>query len=182
MNDTIKENLTQIADKNVIMLFLNDRETLDKEITDILKLVSKMNFVPVYVTSSVPASTITTFLKNSNIKNYKIIDTITNSLYNGINQELDNTIFIDSPADLTRLSMGIDNILRSSENVFMFIDSITAFLIYNSEDEVLKFVHYTSSVVREKNHKVIFIILSNSGISQLFLDKFRSFIDYEIRV
>ncbi len=182
MDDGIKEKLTGVSNRKVIMLFLNERDKLDREIADIFSYLSATNFVPLYVTSSIPASNIISFFNNSKIKEYHIIDTITNSLYNGSNEPLNNTIFIDSPADLTRLSMGIDNFLRSYNNVFMFIDSITAFLIYNSEEEVLRFVHYVSSVVREKNHKVIFIVLSNSGISQLFLDKLRSFIDYEIEV
>ncbi|MDP8012731.1 MAG: hypothetical protein RAK22_01360, partial [Nanoarchaeota archaeon] len=133
-------------------------------------------------TSSIPAISINAMLRNIGLPKYRIIDTITNSLYNGSKDDTENAIFVDSPADLTRLSMSIDNVLKENKDVFVFIDSITAFLIYNPEDEILRFIHYTSSVVRENNHKVFFVVLSNAGISSAFIDKIRSFIDYEMRL
>ena len=114
----------------------------------------------------------------ANVNDYFIIDSVTAPI---IQDSVSNNkcIFIKSPGDLTEISITLEGLLKKEGETFVVIDSITSFLIYNSENEILRFIHFTSSVARERKSKLVFIVIENNGISKNFLDKIRSFIDEE---
>ncbi|MBE5728226.1 hypothetical protein IHE50_02310 [Candidatus Parvarchaeota archaeon] len=176
------DDIKRLVKSTVSLLLLNEREKLNNNFNAIFNSVSSMGFTPVYVTGSVPGDAIENKLLESGVKNYKIIDTITRSLYKDIPKFSENVVVLDSPADLTRLSISLENIVNENKNLFVFIDSITSFSIYNSQNEMLRFIHYVSSLSHEKKQKTVFVVINDDGVDSTFIDKVRSFIDEEIKL
>ncbi|MCW1294084.1 MAG: hypothetical protein OH316_00310 [Candidatus Parvarchaeota archaeon] len=180
--DDITNSIKRLINSNVSLLLLNERDKLNDNFNYIFNNINSMGFMPIYVTGSVPGDTIESQLSSTGIKKYKIIDTITSSLYRKIPKPSENIIVLDSPADLTRLSINLENMINLEKNLFIFIDSITSFSIYNSQNEMLRFIHYISSLTHEKKQKTVFVVMSDDGLDSAFIDKVRSFVDEEIKL
>ncbi|MCL4398744.1 MAG: DUF835 domain-containing protein [Candidatus Parvarchaeota archaeon] len=173
--------IERITDDGVGMLFVKERYKLDEAAAELLSRMKNKGFKIIYVTSSLPSKSIQEKLDLAEVKDYYIIDSVTsNILQDAVSN--DRCIFIKSPGDLTEISITLESLLKKSGETFIVIDSITSFLIYDSENEILRFIHFTSSIAREKKNKLVFIVIENSGISKAFLDKMRSFIDEEARL
>ncbi|MCL4372454.1 hypothetical protein M1384_00085 [Candidatus Parvarchaeota archaeon] len=170
--------IERMTDDGVGMLFVKERSKLDEAAVELLSRIKNKGFKLIYVTSSLPFKSIEERFESVKLDNYFIIDSVTAPI---IQDAVSNSkcLFIKSPGDLTEISINIEGLLRKEGQIFLIIDSITSFLIYNSENEILRFVHFTSSIAREKKTKLVFIVIENNGISKNFLDKIRSFIDEE---
>ena len=182
VDDEILSDIKKLVNSTVGLLMLNERERLNDNFSSIFYNISEMGFMPIYVTGSVPGDSIESQLLQSGVKKYKVIDTITRSLYKDLPKLSQDVIVLDSPADLTRLSISIENIVNDNKNLFVFIDSITSFSIYNSQNEMLRFIHYISSLSHEKKQKTVFVVINDDGLDSNFIDKVRSFIDQEIKL
>jgi archaellum biogenesis ATPase FlaH len=156
------------------MLFVTERYKLEEASIELLSRIKNKGFKLIYVTSSLPFKSIQEKLDVAKIEDYFIIDSVTAPVIQDPNA-YKNCIFIRSPGNL-------ENLMKRGGENFVVIDSITSFLIYNSENEILRFIHFTSSIAREKKSKLVFIVIENKGISDAFLDKIRSFIDEEAKL
>ena len=170
--------IERITDDGVGMLFVKERYKLDEAAVGLLSRIKKKGFKLIYVTSSLPFKSIEEKLELAKLDNYFIIDSVTAPVIQDVVSN-NKCIFIKSPGDLTEISISLEGLLKKEGETFVIIDSITSFLIYNSENEILRFIHFTSSIAREKKTKLVFIVIENNGISKNFLDKIRSFIDEE---
>ncbi len=173
--------IDRLTDDGVGMLFVKERYKLDQLSTELLARIKNKGFKLIYVTSSLPSVSIEEKLQRIDMNDYYIIDSVTANIlqdYSGNNK----SIYIKSPGDLTEIGINLESLLKKNTETFVIIDSITAFLIYNSENEILRFIHFTSSIAREKKSKLVFIVIANSGLSEDFLDKMRSFIDEEANI
>lgn len=178
----IFNSIKKLINSNVSLLLLNEREKLNNNFDYIFKNINELGFMPIYVTGSVPGDTIEGQLISSGVKRYKVIDTITSSLYRNIPKPSENIVVLDSPADLTRLSINLENMINEEKNLFVFVDSITSFSIYNSQNEMLRFIHYLSSLTHEKKQKTVFVVINDNGLDSVFIDKVKSFVDQEIKL
>ncbi len=170
--------IERITNDGVGLLFVKERYKLDEAAVDLFSRVKNKGFKLIYVTSSLPFKSIEEKFETAKLDNYFIIDSVTTSIIQDAIPN-DKCIFIKSPGDLTEISINIERLLKKEGETFVIIDSITSFLIYNSENEILRFIHFASSIAREKKSKLVFIVIENNGISRNFLDKIRSFIDEE---
>jgi len=104
-----------------------------------------------YVSVSKPYNNIVNLLKSNdiNVDNLFFIDCITKSL-GGKLPEDKNCIFVDSPSHLTDLNIALQNFFTSSgeKNRFLYIDSISTLGIHNTQDNILKFIHYVTGKMR----------------------------------
>ncbi len=173
--------IERITSDGIGMLFVTERYKLDDASIELLSRIKNKGFKLIYVTSSLPFKSIQEKFEVAKINDYFIIDSVTAPIIQDPNM-YKNCIFIRSPGDLTEISINLENLLKKGGENFVVIDSITSFLIYNSENEILRFIHFTSSVAREKKSKLVFIVIENKGISDSFLDKIRSFIDEEAKL
>ncbi len=179
MENTIKSDfIERITLDGVGMLLISERYKLDKVADELLSRIKNKSFKLLYITSSLPAVSVEEKIRHAGLEDYYIIDSVTTDVLKDCNDS--KKIYINSPGDLTEISINIENLLKKDSTTFIVIDSVTSFLIYNSENEILRFVHFTSSIAREKNSKLVFIVVQNSGLSKEFLDKMRSFIDEEV--
>jgi archaellum biogenesis ATPase FlaH len=173
--------IERITTDGVGMLFVTERYKLEEASIELLSRIKNKGFKLIYVTSSLPFKSIQEKLDVAKIEDYFIIDSVTAPVIQDPNA-YKNCIFIRSPGDLTEISINLENLMKRGGENFVVIDSITSFLIYNSENEILRFIHFTSSIAREKKSKLVFIVIENKGISDAFLDKIRSFIDEEAKL
>ncbi|MCL4376446.1 hypothetical protein M1558_03070 [Candidatus Parvarchaeota archaeon] len=173
--------IEKITDDGVGMLLVKERYKLDEAAVELLSRIKNKGFKLIYVTSSLPFNSIEEKLESAKLDDYFIIDSVTAPI---IQDAVSNNkcIFIKSPGDLTEISINLEGLLKKEGETFVIIDSITSFLIYNSENEILRFIHFTSSVARERKTKLVFIVIENNGMSKNFLDKMRSFIDEEAQL
>ena len=180
MENVIKSDfIERMTDDGVGMLFVRERYKLDQMAMELLSRIKNKGFKLIYVTSSLPARTIEEKITQANLTDYFIIDSVTTNVINDHSEE-SRSIFINSPGDLTEISINLESLMnKNSKTVFVVIDSITSFLIYNSESEILRFIHFTSSIARANKNKLVFIVVENNGLNREFLDKMRSFIDEE---
>ncbi len=180
MENVIKSDfIERMTDDGVGMLFVKERYKLDEMAMELLSRVKNKGYKLIYVTSSLPAKNIEEKIQKANLTDYFIIDSVTANVIDDY-QENSKNLFIKSPGDLTEVSINLESMLKkNAETLFVVIDSITSFLIYNSENEILRFIHFTSSIARSKKSKLVFIVIQNDGLSKSFLDKVRSFIDEE---
>lgn len=170
--------IERMTNDGVGMLFVKERQKLEKAAIELLSRIKSKGFKLIYVTSSLPFKSIEEKLELAKVDDYFIIDSVTAPV---IQDSIPDSkcIFIKSPGDLTEISINLEGLIKKERETFVVIDSITSFLIYNSESEILRFIHFTSSVARERKSKLVFIVIENNGISKNFLDKIRSFIDEE---
>jgi len=166
--------IERITTDGVGMLFVTERYKLEEASIELLSRIKNKGFKLIYVTSSLPFKSIQEKLDVAKIEDYFIIDSVTAPVIQDPNA-YKNCIFIRSPGDLTEISINLENLMKRGGENFVVIDSITSFLI-------LRFIHFTSSIAREKKSKLVFIVIENKGISDAFLDKIRSFIDEEAKL
>jgi archaellum biogenesis ATPase FlaH len=171
--------IEKLTNDGVGMLFVKEREKLDKLSPQLFSVIKNNGLKLIYVTASLPAKVLIERVEDAELEDYLIIDTVTASITDSV-QNNDKNIFIRSPGNLTEISINLEDLFRKHKNtVFVVIDSITSLMIYNSENEILRFIHFTSSIAREKKNKLVMVVLDNKGLSESFLDKVRSFIDKE---
>ncbi|MFH1663232.1 MAG: hypothetical protein ABH986_00165 [archaeon] len=118
-------------------------------------------------------------LKDSKINTEKIyfIDCVSKSISKGkISWSDEKTQYIDNPKSLTQISLAILKSFEQNKIDFLVLDSVNTLLIYNSENDVLKFVHHTTGKLKESGKTGIFIYLKE-GVNEKLLKKFSQFFD-----
>ena len=103
-------------------------------------------------------------------KEYKILQKRLNSLGidsskmyfidgTGKTVKADNCTFLSGPHSLTELSLAITEAINTGKFDFLFFDSISTLLIYNTIKTTEKFSHYMTSKIRDNNLGSIIISL-----------------------
>ncbi len=156
-----------------IVLFLIDTQKYQMMNIEILRTVIKENkFSGIYITVNRPFNVLVRDLKKSGIDtdNIFFVDCISKMIPapKGISLQGPETIemtkeclFIPSPTRLTEIGIALSealNTMKNYQNKFLFLDSISTLLIYNSEASVEKFVHFL--VTRLRIFGLVGIILS----------------------
>ena len=73
-------------------------------------------------------------------------------------QDIGNCIALQSSKSLTELSLAITEISKNKAAQFIFFDSLSTFLVYNSQEIVERFIHYI--VTKSKNLGLFMVLLS----------------------
>lgn len=163
--------------ENFIVAFVTDSENYEKINLHILDILLKNKNSGGYITVNRPYKNIIDMLKKNKIdhKNIFFIDCITKSAGGNVSKEK-NCVFIDSPDNLTELSIEIHNYIKKTKNEkkFLLIDSLSTLSIHNNPLTLLRFIHYITGKMRifnlngvmmslneETDHKII------SELSQL---------------
>jgi|SRR3989344_1443855 len=140
------------------------------------KLTNTRNLRGVYITINKPYEILEkTFLK-SDIKmdNVYFVDAVTKYI-NKKTENRENCSFINSPSDLTTLAitfMQATKMLQTKNTskdmpVFIVVDSINTFLVYNDETTVKRFFHFLISKARELGCKCLLFSSDMSEVSSL---------------
>ncbi|MFB6088603.1 MAG: ATPase domain-containing protein [Candidatus Aenigmatarchaeota archaeon] len=183
MLSEIKEKIRELPKEYIALLFTSP-ENYVVLYYDVLKLlVNDLDYAGVIITINKPARVLVSNLKDKDIeiKNINIIDCISNSV--GVNKEVDNTIYIDTPSNLNKLNISIKKQLKElkdKEKTFLMFDSLTTLLLYNSTGSVLKFINYLTTRMKSSGVGGVFITVEE-GLDKKFVNQVIQFCDDVIR-
>lgn len=136
-----------------------------------------------YITVNRPYENVIKVLKNRNINisNLYFIDCITKKL-GGKPLFARNAVFIDSPENLTELSLRLhESTVKANSRKFVFVDSLSTLSIYNNPEVMLKFIHYLTGKMRLWNLNGIIISLHGEADKKLIAE-LSQFVDKMIEV
>lgn len=126
-------------------------EKLQKNINKTIKGLTAKGIPGVYVCFNRPQRAANASLEKEGIDTGRVffIDCIATSLGNS-SGKAENTVHVQSPADLTSLRIAIDEFIEKIPGrKFLVVDALATLLIYNSEELVLKFVKSLMEMARK---------------------------------
>jgi len=114
-------------------------------------LTNDKNTPGVYVTLNKPFETIKNEFEKNKINTQLIIfiDAVTKTS-GGKTEKTKQCLFIGSPENLTDISMAMDQAVRAlpEKEKFLFFDSLSTLLLYNTVGTVAKFIHFLAGKMR----------------------------------
>ena len=145
----------------IVLLYLINAEDYAKTNLKIMKeLVNQNKLSGIYITVNRPYQQIISLLKKNNIDTSAIffIDAVTKET-GGSEVQVNNCIFLDSPTNLTDITIALHKAveLMGNKKKFIFFDTLSTLLIYNNGQTVVKFAHFLTGRMREWNTKGIII-------------------------
>ncbi len=170
--------IQDIFDTHISLVMAQDRGKLEEGVYKLLSLAESKGFRSIYISNTVPGSNIRETCEKNKLKCTTIIDTISRSL-SGTEEPkaVTDCIFCNSPEDLTSLHMQISSAINGGENTLVVLDSITTFLIYNSQNSMLRFIHSLASLVREKSTKAVFFMMQTNRTNEKFFEDLQGLTD-----
>lgn len=149
MTLNIEKELKNLPDNFVVGLVVNS-DKYENVKMDILKyLTNKKRQSGSYVAINKPYQATVDDLKQNKVNTDKLyfIDCITKK-FGGKGQNTKNCVFIDSPGDLTEISLELHQSMQNQERKFLFVDSLSTLAVYNNPEMILKFIHYLTGKIR----------------------------------
>jgi len=178
-------DLDEIRGEGITMVITKAEDYLDLN-TDILGELTKESQPGVYVTVNKPYSGIVEILDESgvNTDNILFVDAISKETGRGEEDE-ENVLYMDSPEDLTGLSIVIQEAVESMGDTdkFVFLDSLTTLTIYNETDTVSKFGHYLTGKMRSWDGvEGVIVSLAKEEVEDELIDQMSQFCDNVVRL
>lgn len=167
-----------------IILILVDAVNYVRVNLEILKyLLNKKKIPGIYITVNRPYENMVKTLEQNGIDTKKLffIDAITQTV-GGNPERKDSVIFVASPQNLTDVGIALSEALESikASDKFLFLDSLSTLLIYNSTGTIAKFSHFIASKMRLEGFKGIFISIEKET-DETLIKTLSQFCDKTIR-
>ena len=148
--DTLKKEFKDIGDK-FLVLVIPSAVKYQNTLTDILKiLVNERGMRGIYITVNKSYPRLKALFMKEGIDTGRLffVDAVSKGIYNNL-EKADDCLFISDPGSLTEFSIGISNAVGKldNENVFLFMDSLSSLLLYNSASKISKFMHALSAEI-----------------------------------
>ncbi|MFA4955989.1 MAG: hypothetical protein WC556_03330 [Candidatus Methanoperedens sp.] len=164
---------TELANlpKNFIVLLVSSSSHYQENNLNILKLLlndRKMSGIYINVTKS--CDNISDLMRSNGIDISRLffIDCVTlNSGFKPVKK--DTCLYVNSPSDLTEISIVLDQLVQTNttEGKFLFLDSLSTLLIYNSPNITSKFAHFLTVKLRQWKITGILITLEKETDEKL---------------
>lgn len=182
--DLVKE-LSRISHKEIVLILCDEKKYLKTNLKILNILTNKLKEKGIYVTINRPFNSLIDLLEKEKIKTKNIffIDAITSTV-SGHMEDKPNCLFINSPNNLTELSIGLSeafNGMKEKEERFIFFDSLSTLLIYNAPNSVERFAHFLTGKMREWKIKGVLISLQKN-IDEHLIAQVSHFCDKVIEV
>jgi len=154
--DELETKIEKALEESGITLLRTSSENYQKVNMAVMRsLMSDLDLRGIYVTVNKPYGTITNVLEDHNIdtSNIFFIDAISEDLNEEAPERTKNVIFVDSPQNLTDISIVLSEAIENipTDEKFVFFDSMSVLTIYNDTNEVTKFAHYLTGKMRKWN-------------------------------
>ena len=165
-------------DKDDVVLIVVPAARYAQVNQDILSyLCNEMNYMCIYATVNMPYKVIAKTLssKKINTDNIFFVDAVSGV---SVKNDAKNCIFINSPQSLTEISIAMSQAVNGikERQKFVFLDSITTLMMYNSHTSVARFAHFLASKIREWNIKG-FMITMQKETDEQFISELTQFCD-----
>ncbi|MBL7100564.1 MAG: hypothetical protein ISS23_01275 [Nanoarchaeota archaeon] len=169
--------------KEFIVLATVSAKSYQKTNIELVKHLTKDKNIPgVYVTLNKPFNTMKSALGKGGVDTRMIIfiDAVTKTASGKISKTK-NCLFIGSPENLSDVSVAMDQAVRSlpSKERFLFFDSLSTLLLYNSVETVARFIHFLAGKMRVWKVKGIIISLERKADKAL-IEELSQFCDMVI--
>lgn len=168
-----------IADNQAVLFVVKPEKYLD-----FVKEFSKLYLndgVSCYVSLSRPYQSLVTFLSKMKVDTSSIFFIDTSSKMTNSSVQVDNCLFIDSPSALTSLSIAMTKVVQASNPNYLFFDSLSALMIYNPEQMIIKFAKDSINKIRSTNSKIVMVCLDGTDEANI-IEKISLFVDHMERI
>ncbi len=159
----IASKISDFENQRVIMITAKSENHIPVISNMAQKLVNEKKMGGVYLSITKPSDGISSILSAANVSTDDVyfIDCI--SLMAGKAQggpPNEKVTYIENPSSLEEISMYLDRMLAKvkSEKKFLFMDSLSSLLIYNTDKSVKEFTHYLINKIRLE--KLVGVILT----------------------
>ncbi len=141
-------------------------------ICSVLKeLISGKGMGGVYINLSQPTETIVKILEEAevDITNLFFIDCISRMTGKSMAETSDKVIYVENPSSLEEISLYLERMLTkvTMKKKFIFLDSLSSLLIYNSEKTVKEFTHFIINRTRMMGHAGIILSTQKKEVEEL---------------
>lgn len=147
-----------------IVLHIMDSSKYFQGVVSLLKKDVKGKSI-VYVTTNKPYKFIVNTFRKKGVNPDKIffIDCISKHIKENI-EELANCVFIESPQNLTAISIAVNESLKNMKGKkVLFFDSLSVLLIYNDSNTVGKFSNFLLNKMRTLDVETIVLALESDA-------------------
>lgn len=181
ISSKLEKELKDLSEGQAILIISKSKDII-KTNTQILKLLMDGNF-GLYITVNHPYSSLKEiFAKNRvNINQMFFIDCVTKRVEENP-EENERCVYVESPNNLTDISISIIEALEAIKGKkFLFLDSLSTLLIYNSVGSLAKFSHFLISKIKLLKVTGIFIS-GKEKMEKNLLKQISQFCDRTIRL
>ncbi len=175
----------ELPEKGIVLVVSksNNYHETNKKIIKILVNGKKKNCV--YMSLNRPSTTLLEDFSAGGIDVSKIliIDCVTKLASEEI-ERAGNVIFIESPQSLTEMGSILEGALKGlpAKGSFLFLDSVTTMLLYNSAKSVATFIHFLTLKIRYYKMGGVIVSLEDEEETKYILSQISQFCDYKIIV
>jgi tetratricopeptide (TPR) repeat protein len=138
---------------NTVILISSKSESHGQVVSEALRsLVNERGMGGVYLSFTQPYDAITSTIKSMGTSTDDIyfIDCISRTAGKPPHEKTENAVFVENPSSLEEVSMYLDRMLAKveSKKKFLFLDSLSSLLIYNTDKTVKEFTHFLINKIR----------------------------------
>lgn len=163
-----------------ITLYILKSERYFEDLIDILKKNIKNKNV-IYITTNKPYNHIVSVFKKQGVSNDKILFIDCISKHVGLKEEPINAIFVESPQNLTTISIAVNESAKNlSGEKLLLLDSVSTLLIYNDANTIARFANFLINKMRTYSVDTIIFVLE-SDINKDIIKQIESFADEVIK-
>lgn len=164
IEEKIQEDLKDAPNDSIILMSTGAEEYFTAVLSALEILLNQRKMGGVYITISRPYSYLSRVLREKGIiiKDLLFIDCIS-CMAGEMPGERERCIFIESPTSLEEMAMYIDRLAEQikTPDKFLFLDSLSTLLIYNSLRSAEEFSHFLINRLRLKGMGGIFVSIEH---------------------
>lgn len=168
-----------------IVLTMASADKLADANCELVKSIASAGYRTIVITINNPSPLLKDMYisKGIDISKVYFIDAITKFALGSLPADIDNSIFISNPANLTDIGIALTEMLKENpeEKTCVIIDSINTMLIYLSTPSLTKFIHFLSSKLRLLK-SFAFYLTVKEGIDPMLMMQLKTFSDDIIEI
>ncbi len=186
LRDKLEKELKELPRHYIVMLVTDSEKYQDANQNALKLLMESGDSEGIYVTFNRPYETLMVSLAKEKIDVDRLyfLDLITQTTGKR-GERTENCIFLPSPRNLTELSIALTQLVERMGDTqgdrFIFMDSLSTMLIYNSAGTVAQFTHFLVSKMRIWNVGMIMVSMEKESDQKLISD-LSQFCDKVIRI
>jgi hypothetical protein len=175
---------SQLIRKGEANLVIVKAEELMTTNLKILKDITREKSMGVYITVNNPYNRITKILDHAEIdtRNIFFIDCVTRTVGEA-GERTGNCLYVPSPNSLTEIGIAVTQALQvmPSPNKFIFVDTLSSFIIYNPPPVLAKFSHFLINKSKIFDASGVFVVVK-SELEERLLSEVMQFCDNIIKI
>jgi len=181
---SVKEKIEELEEGEIALVVADSDSYVEANMEILDYLVGDEGLPGIYVTINKPYNTIVDVLEEHGVDPGQLffVDAISKETGGEI-VDRDNVLFLDSPEDLTGLSIVVSGAVESMPegSKFIFLDSLTTLTIYNKADTVSQFAHFLTGKMRNWNVSGVILSLEEE-VDEDLIGQISQFCDKTVRL